>query len=282
MLNLNNFNCSFHTNGYKILISKFAPIIGDLNKEKEKRHPIVFHQKKKKKEKQFFNKTQYSYLLAYLHTRVCLYVLTFHPKVAFHIRLILSSVVLSSKIKFAPLYEIEGKIGRKKNGLPNETISYFAPLSFVSERVEENSDFHLLSVCLVVILFTELLCHHDGPLNIRTFVGNGKGWKFRGLPFERAIRSGRNTPLLYSSIKSGKNWSFVSLGVFLGGSFCQEILRGNSYTSWIWFRELKRIEYFWKENHEGLFEFIFVWIHRNVIAHCGMNFVEYFDDEWSS
>lgn len=125
MLNLNNFNCSFHTNGYKILISKFVPIIGDLNKEKEKRHPIVFHQKKKK-EKQFFNKTQYSYLLAYLHTRVCLYVLTFHPKVAFHIRLILSSVVLSSKIKFVPSYEIEGKIRRKKNGLPNETISYFA------------------------------------------------------------------------------------------------------------------------------------------------------------
>lgn len=92
--------------------------------------------------------------------------------------------------------------------------------------------------------------YYDGPLNIRTFVGNGKGWKFRGLPFERAIRSGRNTPLLYSSIKSGKNWSFVSLGVFLGGSFCQEILRGNSYTSWIWFRELKRIEYFWKEDHE--------------------------------
>lgn len=129
MLNLNNFNCSFHTNGYKILISKFAPIIGNLNKEKEKRHSIVFHQKKKKKEKQFFNKTQYSYLLAYLHTRVCLYVLTFHPKVAFHIRLILSSVVLSSKIKFVPSYEIEGKIGRKKNGLPNETISYFARIT---------------------------------------------------------------------------------------------------------------------------------------------------------
>lgn len=128
MLNLNNFNCSFHTNGYKILISKFAPIIENLNKEKEKRHSIVFH-KKKKKEKQFFNKTQYSYLLAYLHTRVCLYVLTFHPKVAFHIRLILSSVVLSSKIKFVPSYEIEGKIGRKKNGLPNETISYFARIT---------------------------------------------------------------------------------------------------------------------------------------------------------
>lgn len=112
-----NFNLEICTNNRKFK-----------QREREKTFNCI-PPKKKKKEKQFFNKTQYSYLLAYLHTRVCLYVLTFHPKVAFHIRLILSSVVLSSKIKFVPSYEIEGKIGRKKNGLPNETISYFARIT---------------------------------------------------------------------------------------------------------------------------------------------------------
>lgn len=125
MLNLNNFNCSFHTNGYKILISKFAPIIKFKQREREKTFNCIPPKKKKKKN----NSSTKPNIPTSLHTRVCLYVLTFHPKVAFHIRLILSSVVLSFKIKFVPSYEIEGKIGRKKNGLPNETISYFARIT---------------------------------------------------------------------------------------------------------------------------------------------------------
>lgn len=92
-----------------------------INKEKEKKDiPIVFQ-----KEKGFFKKTS-----IFLHTCVshtCLSLLTFHPKVAFHIRLILSRQRESrSKIKF-----VAGNWRNKKNGLPNETISYFplhAPL----------------------------------------------------------------------------------------------------------------------------------------------------------
>ena len=77
-----------------------------------------------KKKKDSSRKLQYSCILV---SHTCLSLLTFHPKVAFHIRLILSRQRESrSKIKF-----VAGNWRKKKNGLPNETISYFplhAPL----------------------------------------------------------------------------------------------------------------------------------------------------------
>lgn len=70
-------------------------------------------------------------------------------------------------------------------------------------------------MCLVVIPFTELLCRHDGPLNIRTFVGNGKDGGGGGAKEKEKdgnlgdFLSRETIRLLYSSIKSGRNWRIL-------------------------------------------------------------------------
>lgn len=203
--------------------TKFASRI---NKEKERKDiPIVFQ-----KEKGFFKKTS-----IFLHTCVshtCLSLLTFHPKVAFHIRLILSRQRESrSKIKF-----VAGNWRKKKKKMASLTKLFhisrcthryttlvclwtsWGKFRFPSGfRMPRRYPVHRAIMSpWWTIKYTHVCREWKG------WGGGGKrkgkGWKFRGLPFERNDSS----PVFVNQIwKELEDFVF-----FLGGSsseFCVEI-----------------------------------------------------------